>query len=71
MWQTIVQLSMSPVFLKAIAVTFAIAFIAIAFPIEDYVLKHLSFAEGVPNAGVVVKALFIAVAVTFWRPPKL
>jgi hypothetical protein len=69
LWQTVMQLSMSPVFLKALAVTFVIAFVALSFPVEDYVLKHVSFAESVPNAGLVVKALVISVASTFWRPP--
>lgn len=71
MFQTIMELSMSPVFLKAIAVVFVIAMAAMLFPVEDYVLKHVSFAESVPHAGLAVKALVIAAAATFWNPPKM
>lgn len=71
MWQTVMELAMSPVFLKAIAVVFVIAMAAMMFPVEDYVLKHVSFAESVPHAGLAVKALVIATAATFWNPPKL
>jgi hypothetical protein len=71
MWLTLTELAMSPVFLKAIAVVFVIAMAAMMFPVEDYILKHVSFAESVPHAGLAVKALVIATAATFWNPPKL
>lgn len=71
MWQTVMELALSPVFLKAIAVVFVIAMAAMMFPVEDYILKHVSFAESVPHAGLAVKALVIATAATFWNPPKL
>lgn len=71
MWQTLTELALSPVFLKAIAVVFVIAMAAMMFPVEDYVLKHVSFAESVPHAGIAVKALVIATAATFWNPPKI
>lgn len=71
MWQTVMELGMSPVFLKTLAVTFAIAFAALLFPIEDYVLKNVSFLDNVPHAGLAVKALAISVAATFWRPPPM
>lgn len=71
MWQTLAELALSPVFLKAIAVVFVIAMAAMMFPVEDYILKHVSFAESVPHAGLAVKALVIATAATFWNPPKL
>jgi hypothetical protein len=70
-WQTLTELALSPVFLKAIAVVFVIAMAAMMFPVEDYVLKHVSFAESVPHAGIAVKALVIATAATFWNPPKM
>jgi hypothetical protein len=71
MWLTLTELALSPVFLKAIAVVFVIAMAAMMFPVEDYILKHVSFAESVPHAGLAVKALVIATAATFWNPPKL
>lgn len=71
MFQTLTELALSPVFLKAIAVVFVIAMAAMMFPVEDYVLKHVSFAESVPHAGIAIKALVIATAATFWNPPIL
>lgn len=70
MYQTVLELATSTVFLKTVLVASAIVLAAMLFPVEDYVLKYATFAQNLPHAASVIKALAAGLAVTLIRPPK-
>lgn len=69
-YQTVLELATSTVFLKTVLVASAIVLAAMLLPVEDYVLKYATFAQNLPHAAVVIKALAAGLAVTLIRPPK-
>jgi hypothetical protein len=69
-YQTVLELATSTVFLKTVLVAAAIVLAVMLFPVEDYVLKYATFAQNLPYAEVVIKALAAGLAVTLIRPPK-
>lgn len=71
MYQTVLDLATSSVFLKTVLVASAIVLAVMLFPVEDYVLKYATFAKNLPHAEVVIKALAAGLAVTLIRPPKV
>ncbi len=71
LYQTVVAMATSTSFLKAVAVAAAIVFAAMVFPVEDYVLRYAPFAEGMPHAAGVIKAVVAAIAIVVLRPPPL
>ena len=69
-YQTVLELATSTDFLKTVLVASAIVLAVMMLPVEDYVLKYATFAQNLPHAAVVVKALAAGLAVTLIRPPK-
>lgn len=72
-WNTTSFIAMvtSAPFLKALATAFVAVFVVCAFPVEDFIFKHVPMTKNVPNAVAFVKALVSALVITFIRPPSL
>jgi hypothetical protein len=66
-WQTLV---LSPPFLKALFLAFAVILTALVVPLETYAFKYLTILEDVPHATECIKAIVAAAAITFLRPPQ-
>lgn len=67
-WQTLV---LSPQFLKAVVLAFAVVAAVLIIPLEDYAFKYAPFLATVPRAAECIKALVAAAAITFLRPPEI
>jgi hypothetical protein len=71
MYQTVLDMATSTVFLKTVLVAAAIVLAVMLFPVEDYVLKYATFAQKMPHAALVIKALAAGLGVTLIRPPQI